>query len=115
MGTGGITVRSSRGTKVLKKFEIKIPVEEVDSIMECGFRQNWIDAENDKVKINLSCGAGLGSSWGCLIVKRNGVRREFRFDAEEIIRAIDEKTTEEGAAHLPWVDIIGGPAKKKVK
>jgi hypothetical protein len=39
-------------------------------------------------------GAGLGSRWGILRVTRGGKERQFRFDAEQLIRAVDDATAE---------------------
>lgn len=57
-----------------------------------GFRQNWIDGENSDNKINLSCGAGLGTPYMVfsLTNKKTGKTRWAVADVRQMVNALAE-------------------------
>lgn len=75
----------------IQTLKINLPVEEVDVVgsISCGMRQEWVSGGNDRMQVELSCGAGLGNGWGQVTVAVSGEEnRYFRFNAGEIIRLL---------------------------
>jgi hypothetical protein len=52
--------------------EVKLPRRRVESLIPAGFRQLWSDGTYGDLEFEVSSGAGLGSPWLTLLVKRDG-------------------------------------------
>lgn len=44
-----------------KPIKVELQFDTNRSALSAGFRVNWIDGEDDESRVNLSCGAGVGS------------------------------------------------------
>ena len=64
-----------------RTFEIKLPVREVDSTIECGFQQEW--GRIDEIDLTLFAGAGWGSSWATI---QHG-DKHYAISATDIVEA----------------------------
>lgn len=83
--------------KSLPAFEIPIYLQEVtvEDAIRCGFKQEWISAEGQGEEITLTSGAGCGSPWLQLMVKKDNESRYFRYDMRDFISAAMESITSE--------------------
>lgn len=55
------TSRKPKTSEKAKPIVVVLTFDPNTNPISAGFRQNWIDGENDDSMINLSCGAGVGT------------------------------------------------------
>lgn len=81
----------------MTKITIEIPLEETDAIggIACGLRQEWITAESESLKIELSAGAGTGSPWISIRAEVPKGVRYFRYDMRKFLAEFAQKIADE--------------------
>jgi len=72
------------------KLKIILEFDSTVNILSCGLRQNWIDGERGKEKVNLSCGAGTGSPWLIFSKTSNGKTKYLAADIRTVITQLDK-------------------------
>jgi hypothetical protein len=87
------TKKKAPAPKPPKGVDISVPLKltEISTMQSIvsGFRINWIEGTaEDGTDISLDVGAGCGSPWGTFTYKKDGVTRNYRFDARELARQI---------------------------
>lgn len=80
---------------------LPIEIEEVDTLkaIECGLRQEWISTETEGLKIQMDSGAGLGSPWLQITIKKEEESRYFRLDMREFLTKFVHKVLNEETAN----------------
>jgi hypothetical protein len=87
-----------------EKQEVTIPAWEVDNTLVAGFRQSWVEGEDDASEVELTVGAGVGSKWGTFTYKRkeDGAEVQIVFDSTDLVMALaglaEKKLAERAAA-----------------
>lgn len=83
-----------------EKGTISLPVWEVENSLVAGFRQHWVDGDNDVSEVDLSVGAGVGSQWGTFSYKRksDGAEVEVVFSAKDLVTLLAAFAAERLAA-----------------
>lgn len=80
----------TRESTRLATHEPTIVVEEFETTIWAGLRVPWfdgtVDIEGEEWSFDVTCGAGVGSSWMvCSIEKANGERVELAVTAEQLL------------------------------
>lgn len=72
------------------KHKITIVFDDKKSPLSVGFRVNWVDGEDKKAKINLSCGAGVASPYMVFSYqdKKTGKTRYAVGDITPVVHAL---------------------------
>ncbi|QDU11299.1 hypothetical protein [Gimesia aquarii] len=73
---------------LINEFESQLNIQQVDvgGMLECGLRQNWISGEGEDLEFSMDCGAGLGSPWLLITVKKPGEEdMNFRANMKEFL------------------------------
>jgi len=77
---------------VLRSVPLEVEAEEIDTLMAigCGFQQEWISGTGGGfARLEVCCGAGLGSPWMTFTIKRDGgEERHFRLHGQRLINAL---------------------------
>lgn len=82
---GGVNVRSNtRGPEdPIRTFTLPIEVLEVESSINCGFRMQWGEVDVDGDRLEISSGAGMGSTWATISFRG----KDYAISAPQIVEA----------------------------